>query len=186
MWWSWWNFNQFCYWDNSAEVYTISDTHWHVFCSNTTLHFKCLIYGFVSLQPALPPDQDSVAGPMATSSRAKNWSSTWGRLKPRKANKCTALFDTTIKENSPTLHVSAVLISCNTMCSCLCQEETQSLMISCNNLFLVYADMASKMTLIFHTNILLKGGLRKLSSWPRTALTGCKLLEKPQVLKLFF
>lgn len=42
-----------------------------------------------------------------------------------------------------------------------------------------YVDMASKMT-----DLHLKGGLRKLSSWLCTALTGYTLLEKPQVLNV--
>lgn len=111
--WLWWNFNQFCYWYNSAEVIPFLTTTEMLPAATPPYQFKCFIDRFVSPQPALPPDQDSVAGLMDTSLRAKNWSSTWGRLKPKKANKCTSLFDTTIKENTTTQHVTAVLILYN-------------------------------------------------------------------------
>lgn len=44
------------------------------------------------LQPALPPDLVSAAGQMATSWRARSSSSTWERLRLKKANKCTAVW----------------------------------------------------------------------------------------------
>lgn len=44
------------------------------------------------LQLALLPDLASVAGQTATSLRGRSWNSTWGRSRPRKANRCKAVW----------------------------------------------------------------------------------------------
>lgn len=44
------------------------------------------------LQLASPPDPVSAAGQTATSWRARSSSSIWGRSRPRKANRCTAVW----------------------------------------------------------------------------------------------
>lgn len=65
----------------------------------TTLHLRWFIqlhhwscFPVTLLQLASPPDPASAAGQMATSWRARSLSSTWGRSRPRKANRCKAVW----------------------------------------------------------------------------------------------
>lgn len=65
-------------------------------------------FSFFILQLVLPPDPASAAGQTATSWKARNWSSTWGRSRPRKANRCTAVWYVNKNPNDPQPSVVAV------------------------------------------------------------------------------
>lgn len=60
------------------------------------------LFSLSLLQLALPPDQASAAGQTATSWRERSSSSTWGRSRPRKANRCTAVWYVNKIQTPPT------------------------------------------------------------------------------------
>lgn len=88
-WWRWWQCSDRLNssWHDALRLFD---------CSTISPQFvfppSLIMFASLLLQLASPPDPASAAGQTATSSREKSWSSTWGRSRPRKANRCTAVW----------------------------------------------------------------------------------------------